>query len=108
MKLTKEQLLEKIKPIIGDSTDDNVLSLLEDINDTFNSSDEDYKIKYEEEVKGRAEDNKNCHFGVEKQKCKYYKDFHPTFVHEKLRLKFPKSTHNFLNTYFYLFGCAES
>ena len=59
MKLTKEQLLEKIKPIIGDSTDDNVLSLLEDINDTFNSSDEDYKIKYEEEVKGRAEDNKN-------------------------------------------------
>ena len=30
-----------------------------DINDTFNSSDEDYKIKYEEEVKGRAEDNKN-------------------------------------------------
>lgn len=59
MKLTKEQLLEKIKPIIGDSTDDNVLSLLEDINDTFNSSDEDYKVKYEEEVKGRAEDNKN-------------------------------------------------
>ena len=60
MKLTKEQFLEKIKPIIGDSTDDNILSLLEDINDTFNSSDnEDYKTKYEDEVKGRAEDNKN-------------------------------------------------
>lgn len=60
MKLTKEQMLEKIKPIIGDSTDENVLSLLEDINDTFNDSDnEDYKSKYEDEVKGRAEDNKN-------------------------------------------------
>lgn len=55
-----------------------------------------------------AEDNKNCHFGVEKEKCKYYKDFHPTFVPEKLTLKFPKSTHNFLNIYFYLFGCVQS
>ena len=60
MKLTKEQLLEKIKPIIGDSTDENVLTLLEDINDTFNSSEnEDYKARYEAEVAGRAEDNKN-------------------------------------------------
>lgn len=51
---TKEELLNDIKGIIGDSTDDTSIILLEDISDTFDdlesrSTDtEDWKTKYEE------------------------------------------------------------
>ena len=51
---TKEELLNDIKSIIGDSTDDTSIILLEDISDTFDdlesrSTDtEDWKTKYEE------------------------------------------------------------
>ena len=49
--LTREQLLEKVKAKIGDSTSDDDLSLLEDITDTFDSvqstEQEDWKKKYE-------------------------------------------------------------
>ena len=53
MVLTKDEIMEKIKEVIGDNTDDNSLSLIEDINDTFdnftNSSQEDWQKKYEAE-----------------------------------------------------------
>lgn len=49
---TKEELLNDIKGIIGDSTDDTSIILLEDISDTFDElesrSTEDWKTKYEE------------------------------------------------------------
>ena len=49
--LTREQLLEKVKAKIGESTSDDDLSLLEDITDTFDSvqstEQEDWKKKYE-------------------------------------------------------------
>ena len=49
---TKEELLNDIKGIIGDSTDDTSIILLEDISDTFDDlesrSSEDWKTKYEE------------------------------------------------------------
>ena len=49
---TKEELLNDIKSIIGDSTDDTSIILLEDISDTFDElesrSAEDWKTKYEE------------------------------------------------------------
>lgn len=49
--LTREQLLEKVKAKIGESTSDDDLSLLEDIADTFDevqsTEQEDWKKKYE-------------------------------------------------------------
>lgn len=52
--LKKTDLMEKIKTIIGDKTDDDSLQFIEDVNDTFDSlekktgSDEDWEAKYKE------------------------------------------------------------
>lgn len=51
MVLPKEDFLSRIKTMVGDKTDDDTLSFLEDATDTINSfgSDtEDWKTKYEE------------------------------------------------------------
>lgn len=62
--LTKEQLIEKVKTIIGDSTDDNVLSFMEDFNDTVNSFDsENWKQRYEENDKAWRQRYKDRFFG---------------------------------------------
>jgi hypothetical protein len=49
---TKDEILQSVKSIIGESTDDNAIELLEDITDTINDYDEktkeDWKTKYEE------------------------------------------------------------
>lgn len=47
---TRDELISAVNEIIGETPDDNGLSLLEDISDTFASySDtEDWKTKYEE------------------------------------------------------------
>ena len=51
---TKEEILNDIKGIIGDNTDDTTIILLEDISDTFDDYEskvtdkEDWKTKYEE------------------------------------------------------------
>lgn len=49
---TKDEILQSVKSIIGESTDDNVIELLEDITDTINDYDEktkeDWKAKYDE------------------------------------------------------------
>lgn len=47
---TRDELIEAVNAIIGETPDDNGLSLLEDISDTFASYDdtEDWKTKYEE------------------------------------------------------------
>ena len=47
---TRDELITVVNAIIGETPDDNGLSLLEDISDTFASYDdtEDWKTKYEE------------------------------------------------------------
>lgn len=51
-KLSKEELLEKVKKYVGDRTDDESIEIVEDINDSFDTSDTDeWKRKYEENDK---------------------------------------------------------
>lgn len=51
-KLSKEELLEKIKKYVGDRTDDESIEIVEDINDSFDTSDiDEWKRKYEENDK---------------------------------------------------------
>lgn len=49
---TKDEILQSLRSIIGESTDDNAIELLEDITDTINDYDEktkeDWKAKYDE------------------------------------------------------------
>ena len=51
---TREEILESIRNIVGDSTDDNTLQVLEDVTDTFTDFENktadqtDWKAKYEE------------------------------------------------------------
>lgn len=48
-KLSKDELLEKVRKYVGDRTDDETLAIIEDISDSFDSSDADeWKQKYEE------------------------------------------------------------
>lgn len=50
MKLSKEELLEKVKTYAGDRTDDETISLIEDISDSMEvvADGENWKEKYEE------------------------------------------------------------
>lgn len=51
-KLSKDELLEKIRTYVGDRTDDETLEIIEDISDSVDSSDADeWKQKYEENDK---------------------------------------------------------
>ena len=53
--LKKNELMEKLKTIIGDKTDDETIAFLEDVNDTFDSKESndntDWKKKCEETEK---------------------------------------------------------
>ena len=67
--LTKDELLNKIREIVGDSeASDNVLELYDDIEDTYTSfntelpGNEDWKTKYEENDKAWRERYKNRFF----------------------------------------------
>lgn len=52
-KLTKDELVEKVKKYIGDRTDDETIEIIEDISDSVGASDEEneWKQKYEENDK---------------------------------------------------------
>ena len=51
-KLSKDELLEKIRTYVGDRTDDETLAIIEDISDSFDSSDADeWRQKFEENDK---------------------------------------------------------
>lgn len=51
-KLSKDELIEKIKKYVGDRTDDETIEIIEDISDSIDSSDADeWKQKYEENDK---------------------------------------------------------
>lgn len=47
-KRTREELLEAVRAVIGDSTEDAALALLEDISDSWDNSGDEWKTKYEE------------------------------------------------------------
>lgn len=63
---TKEEILEKVKTFVGDSTEDDKLEFLEDITDTLddlsNSDGEDWKKKYEDNDKQWREKYRNRFF----------------------------------------------
>lgn len=45
--LKKEDIISKLKNIVGEKTDDETLSFLEDVSDTLNEDKENWKEKYE-------------------------------------------------------------
>lgn len=55
MKLTPKDFMAKASAIIGDRTDDEALSFLEDCKDTITEDKDDYKEKYEAAVKEKEE-----------------------------------------------------
>lgn len=50
-KLTKNELIEKIRKYVGDRTDDETIEIIEDISDSIDSSDDEWKQKFEENDK---------------------------------------------------------
>lgn len=51
-KLSKDELIEKVKTYVGDRTDDETIEIIEDISDSIDLSDADeWKQKYEENDK---------------------------------------------------------
>lgn len=51
-KLSKDELIEKVKKYVGDRTDDETIEIIEDISDSIDSSGaDDWKQKYEENDK---------------------------------------------------------
>lgn len=51
-KLTKDELIEKVRKYVGDRTDDETIEIIEDISDSIDSSDADeWKQKFEENDK---------------------------------------------------------
>lgn len=51
-KLSKDELIEKVKKYVGDRTDNETIEIIEDISDSIDSSDADeWKQKYEENDK---------------------------------------------------------
>lgn len=47
-KLSKEELIEKVTAMAGESPSDEYISLIEDISDSFVDESDDWKSKYEE------------------------------------------------------------
>ena len=51
-KLTKNELIEKVRKYVGDRTDDETIEIIEDISDSIDSSDVDaWRQKFEENDK---------------------------------------------------------
>ena len=51
-KLSKDELIEKVRKYVGDRTDDETIAIIEDISDSIDSSDADvWKKKYKENDK---------------------------------------------------------
>lgn len=51
-KLSKDELIEKVRKYVGDRKDDDTIEIIEDISDSIDSSEaEDWKKKYEENDK---------------------------------------------------------
>jgi hypothetical protein len=63
--LSKSELMEKLKGVIGDKSDDETLAFIEDVNDTLDekkTDDTDWQKKYEENDKEWREKYKKRFF----------------------------------------------
>lgn len=54
-KLTQKEFMDKAKAILGDRTDDEAISFLEDCKDTISSEGDDWKVKYDALAKEKEE-----------------------------------------------------
>ena len=54
-KLSAKEFMEKAKLMVGDRTDDDALSFLEDVKDTITDEKDDWKTKYETALKEKDE-----------------------------------------------------
>lgn len=54
-KLTQKEFMDKVKAVLGDRTDDDAISFLEDCKDTISSDGDDWKQKYDDAVKEKEE-----------------------------------------------------
>ena len=54
-RLTQSEFMEKLKLIIGDRTDDEAISFIEDCKDTITEDENDWKKKYDDAVKEKEE-----------------------------------------------------
>jgi hypothetical protein len=50
-RLTRDELIEKVRKYVGDRTDDETIEIIEDISDSIDSSDDEWKQKFEENDK---------------------------------------------------------
>ena len=94
-KLSKDELIEKIKTYVGDRTDDETIEIIEDISDSIDSSDvEMWKQKYEENDKmwrdkyiarflGKEEEEKLTPTEHEEEEEKEYNSYDDLFEKEE-------------------------
>ena len=54
-KLTQKEFMAKLQAIIGDRTDDEAISFIEDCKDTISDADDVWQKKYEDAVKEKEE-----------------------------------------------------
>ena len=50
-RLTRDELIEKVRKYVGDRTDDETIEIIEDISDSIDSSADEWKQKFEENDK---------------------------------------------------------
>lgn len=55
MKRNKNELIEDVKKVLGDRTDDDALALLENVTDSISDKDEEWEKKYNDMVKEKNE-----------------------------------------------------
>ena len=58
-KLTQTEFMTKVKAIIGDRTDDEAISFLEDCKDTIEGEKDDWKAKYDDLLKEKEQLDKD-------------------------------------------------
>lgn len=58
-KLTQSEFMTKVKTIIGDRTDDEAISFLEDCKDTIEGEKDDWKAKYDDLLKEKEQLDKD-------------------------------------------------
>lgn len=72
--LSKKEFMEKLNTIMGDRTDDEALSFIEDCKDTISSDKDEWKTKYEEEVQKNSDLEKSWR---EKYKARFFESDEP-------------------------------
>lgn len=94
-KLSKDELIEKVRKYVGDRTDDETIEIIEDISDSIDSSDADeWKQKYKENDKmwrdkyisrfvDKKEDELDTPTEHEEEKEKEYNSFEDLFKEEE-------------------------